>query len=302
MVRVKNNACVRRLAWKSLRANKTRNAAAILAIALTALLFTVLFTITMSINASFQESNFRMVGGYTHGSFKRLTPDQYDELKADPLIKAYGLHRFLGGAVDDCFAKTNVELHHWDQTAAKWSYCVPTNGAAPAEGSNEAATDLAVLQCLGIEPKIGTLFTVTLEIGGVTTEQTFALSGWWESDAVASAHIILIPESRVDEVLQELGYASPYVGLENGVGSWGLDVMLKSSRHIEADLVEILERHGYQSSDAAKNNYIDTGVNWGYTGAQLSAGMDGETVFILALMLAVILLTGYLVIYNVFRI
>ena len=85
MVRVKNNACVRRLAWKSLRANKTRNAAAILAIALTALLFTALFTITMSINASFQESNFRMVGGYTHGSFKRLTPDQYNQLSFYPV-------------------------------------------------------------------------------------------------------------------------------------------------------------------------------------------------------------------------
>ena len=302
MVNVKNNACVRRLARKSLRANKTRNAAAILAIALTALLFTALFTIGMSINASFQESNFRMVGGYAHGSFKRLTPDQYDALKTDPLIKASGLHRFLGGAVDDCFAKTNVEVHHWDQTAAKWSYCVPTNGAAPAEGSNEAATDLAVLQYLGIEPKIGTLFTVTLEIGGVTTEQSFALSGWWESDAAASAHIVLIPESRVDGVLQELGYASPYVGLENGVGSWGLDVMLKSSRHIGADLETILERHGFQSRNPSEGNYIGTGVNWGYTGSQLAAGLDGETVFILVLMLSVILLTGYLVIYNVFRI
>lgn len=302
MIRVKNNACVRRLAWKSLRANKIRNAAAILAIALTALLFTALFTIGMSINASFQESNFRMVGGYTHGSFKRLTPDQYDELKADPMIKAYGLHRFLGGAVNDCFAKTNVEVHHWDQTAAKWSYCVPTHGAAPAEGSTEAAADLAVLQCLGVEPKIGALFTVTLEIGGVTTEQTFALSGWWESDAAASAHIVLIPESRVDGVLQELGYSSPYIGLENGVGSWGLDVMLKSSRHIEVDLETILERHGYQSRDPSEGNYIDTGVNWGYTSSQLAAGMDGETVFILVLILSVILLTGYLVIYNVFRI
>ena len=81
MVRVKNSACVRRLALKSLRANRARNTAAVLAIALTSLLFTALFTITMSVNASFQESNFRMVGGYAHGSFKRLTPEQYDELK-----------------------------------------------------------------------------------------------------------------------------------------------------------------------------------------------------------------------------
>ena len=302
MVRVKNSACVRRLALKSLRANRARNTAAVLAIALTSLLFTALFTITMSVNASFQESNFRMVGGYAHGSFKRLTPEQYDELKTDPLIKEYGLHRFLGGAEDSCFAKTNVEIHHWDHKAAEWSYCVPTVGSVPAEGSSEAAADLAVLRYLGVEPEIGARFTVTLEIDGVATEQTFSLSGWWEGDAAAAARIILIPESRVDEVLRELGHTPPYTGLENGVGSWGMDVMLKSSRHIETDLETVLERHGYQNADATRDNYIGTGVNWGYTGARMAAGMDAQTVSILALLLFVILLTGYLVIYNVFRI
>ena len=182
MVKVRNDACIRRLAWRSLRANQARNTAAILAIALTALLFTALFTIMLSVNTSFQESNFRMVGGYAHGSFKKLTPEQYDELKTDPMIREYGLHRTLGAAADECFSKTNVELHYLDRTAAEWSYCTPEYGTAPAEGSDEAAADLAVLQYLGIEPEAGTRFTVRLEIGGAVTEQTFSLSGWWESD------------------------------------------------------------------------------------------------------------------------
>ena len=302
MVQVNNRRCVRQLAWKSLKGDRPRNIAAILAIALTALLFTALFTIAMSINDSFQESNFRMVGGYSHGSFNRLTPEQFEELKTDPLIRISGLHRFLDGAVDECFAKTNVELHHWDRTAAEWAYCVPAVGRAPAEGTDEAAADLTVLRCLGIEPEIGATFSVTLNIGGKTTEQRFTLSGWWEGDAAAVAHIILIPESRVDAVLNGLGFSSPYDGLENGIGMWNLDVMLKNARHIAADLEEILARHGYQNISPTEDNYIDTGVSWGYTGAQLSAGMDAQTVFLLALLLAVILLTGYLVIYNVFRI
>ena len=103
-------------------------------------------------------------------------------------------------------------------------------------------------------------------------------------------------------MLQEQGYAPPYTGLENGIGSRELYVMLKSSRQIGTDLETILERHGYQGTDASQDDYIGTGVNWGYTAARLAAGMDGETVFILVLLLGVILLTGYLVIYNVFRI
>lgn len=45
MLKVKNNKCISRLADKSFRANKTRNIIAVIAIALTTILFTALFTI-----------------------------------------------------------------------------------------------------------------------------------------------------------------------------------------------------------------------------------------------------------------
>ena len=77
MIRVNNGASVRRLAWKSLRANRARNRVAALAIALTALLFTSLFTILMSMNEGAQQADFRRVGGYAHGGFKYLTHAQY---------------------------------------------------------------------------------------------------------------------------------------------------------------------------------------------------------------------------------
>ena len=56
-----------------MRASRMRNLIAILAIGLTAVLFTALFTIALSINHSIQEANFRQVGGYSHGGFKYLT-------------------------------------------------------------------------------------------------------------------------------------------------------------------------------------------------------------------------------------
>ena len=69
-MKVSNGKCIRRLAWKSLMANRTRNLIAVLAIALTAVLFTSLFTIALSINEGIQQSNFRQVGGFSHGGFK----------------------------------------------------------------------------------------------------------------------------------------------------------------------------------------------------------------------------------------
>ena len=55
MMQVKNRACVRTIAVRSLRASKMRNRIAVIAIMLTTMLFTALFTIAISINDSFQQ-------------------------------------------------------------------------------------------------------------------------------------------------------------------------------------------------------------------------------------------------------
>ena len=80
MMQVKNRACVRTVAVRSLRASKMRNLIAVIAIMLTTMLFTALFTIAISINDSFQQSNFLMAGGDAHGSFKKLTEEQFQDL------------------------------------------------------------------------------------------------------------------------------------------------------------------------------------------------------------------------------
>ena len=73
MLNVPNKKCIRRLSDRSLKAAKTRNIIAVIAIALTTVLFTSLFTIGASINYSFQQQNFRQAGGDMHATFKNLT-------------------------------------------------------------------------------------------------------------------------------------------------------------------------------------------------------------------------------------
>ena len=299
-MKVSNGRTIRRLGWRSMRAAKTRNLIAILAIALTTVLFTSLFTIAMSINDGFQQSNFRQVGGFSHGGFKYLTEEQFNELKDDPRIDQWGVRRFLGMPTEVPFNKSHVEVSWCDANDAHWMYCDPIEGRLPEEGTDEAATDTAVLELLGIEPEIGAKFTLTFDVDGRTTTQTFTLSGWWERDEAIVASHVLIPESRVDAVLDEVGVTPP--GSNGMIGTWNLDVMLKSgSRHIEQDLSQILADHGYQS-ETAGDDYIDTGVNWGYTGAQLSDNLDPIVVAAIAAMLLLIIFTGYLIIYNVFQI
>lgn len=61
-MKVKNQGCIRRLSIKTVLASRKRNTIAVLAIALTALLFTSLFTIVLSINETNQGYQFRSVG------------------------------------------------------------------------------------------------------------------------------------------------------------------------------------------------------------------------------------------------
>lgn len=301
-MKVSNRKCVRRLSRRSLAANRTRNIVAIVAIALTAMLFTSLFTIAFSINEGFQQANFRQVGGYSHGGFKYLTEEQYNELKDDPLIAEHGLRRFLGMPREVPFNKSHVEIGYSDANEAKWTYCTPVEGRLPQEGTNEAATDTHVLELLGVEPKLGTTFTVTFDVGGHETTQTFTLCGWWDYDEAIVANHILVPESRVDAVLEEVGVTLP--AADGMTGSWNLDVMLASgARHIEADLNQILNNHGYESEEQSDDaSAIKTGVNWGYTGAQITENLDPTTTAAVVVVLVLILLTGYLIIYNVFQI
>ena len=263
MIRVKNRRAIANLSRKSLRANRSRNLVAVAAIALTTLLFTALFTIALSINAGFQQSNFRQCGGWNHGTFKYLTEEQFDTLKTDPAIQEWGLRRFLGMPQEIPFNKSHVEVGYSDAVQAHWMYCDPVEGRLPRAGTGEAATDTRVLELLDVEPKLGAKFTVSFSVDGRETTQTFTLCGWWEYDEAVVANHILVPESRVNAVLAELG-VDPNTSA-NREGSWGLDVMFSNSWNIEQKLMDILTRHGYQTeSVAAGDNYIPIGVNWGF--------------------------------------
>lgn len=300
-MKVRNRKIIRHLSWKSLSANRTRNIVAICAIALTALLFTSLFTIALSINEGFQQANFRQVGGYAHGSFKRMTEEQYNALKEDPLIAEQGVSRFLGAPSEPPFNKSITEIRSADENYAKFSFATPTTGRLPEEGTDEAAMDTSVLELLGVELELGKKITLTFDVGANSakqTTQTFTLCGWWEKDEAMPASEVFIPNSRVDEVLAEVGGVT-----DNMTGTWNMDVMLESgSAHIDADMQQILADNGYQSEDVAAANYIDYGVNWGYTGANLAENFDPTTAIFIVVMLLLILFTGYLIIYNVFQI
>ncbi len=296
-MKVSNQKCIFHISLKNMKATKARNLIAIIAIALTTLLFTALFTIIMSISKGFEQSNFRMVGSSSHGEFKRMTQAQYELLKEDAAIEEYGLRRIVGIGSSAELLKNYTEISFMDENTAKWGFNMPTTGHLPKEGTNEAAADTRVLKALKVPLELGTEFSITMDVDDTETTESFVLCGWWEYDVASPASNVLIPHSRVEEIFQKLNTQF----YDASIGSYMMTVMLKNSRDIAGELEEILARYGF-SSDRASENYIGIGVNWGYMSEGLLANLDAGSIVALVLMLLLIIFTGYLIIYNIFRI
>ena len=196
----------------------------------------------------------------------------------------------------------NQPLFYTPQFCQYLYFCTPVEGTLPQEGTGEAATDTHVLALLGVEPRVGAQFTmpITLDDGTAhprTIERTFTLSGWWEYDSAVSASNVLLPRSAAEEICALSG------GDRNSMtGAWNLDVMFKSSVGIRENLGTVLGNYGYQCTEAGKENYLSIGVNWGYTGDRITESFDPLTFAAIVVSLLLIIFTGYLIIYNVFRI
>lgn len=288
-----------------MKSTPARNIITILAIALTSILFTAIFTIAGSVVYSIEQANFRQVGGYEHGGFKSLTLDQVEELKDDPLIRQYGIRHVLGIARREPFNKSQVEVSYKDAQEAAFTFIEPIEGRLPKEGTNEAATDTTVLNLLGVPAELGEEFTLTIEVDGIETTETFTLCGYWEYDEATFANDVLLPESRVNEILDKLDI--PYA--DGTCGYYFLNMMFKNASNIEETLNTILNNHGYEaagdhmiSAHDPDGHYIRIGVNWGYLSAQYDNSVDFFTAAALVIVLLIIIFTGYLIIYNVFQI
>ncbi len=298
---VKNKGCIRRLAFRQLKAAKMRNIIAIFAIALTTLLFTSLFTISLSINASFEEYQFRQAGGYCHGTFKDVDESKQQALAAHKKVKAYGMRTVCGFIMEPPFAKIPAELSWMDDNCAKWSYVSPMEGRLPKE-KNEIAMDTLALEKLGIPAELGAEVELTYGIeskkGGIPEERTdsFTLVGFWEYDKLSPVHYMNVSQEYVKQA------EADYVAAGGVPFRSDMNVMLASSINIRGVMEGIDRDLGYQWEDREAENCVRIGVNWGYSASELGSSMDPAVVLAMAAFLLLVIFTGYLIIYNIFRI
>lgn len=288
-MRVKNRKLIWSLSVRSLLAARKRNWIAVIAIALTSLLITSLFTILLSVNASYQTYQFRQLGGYMHGTFKKVTPQQIEAISAHRLVREGGVRTVIGTATEGVFAKEAAEISYMDENCTRWSYATPTMGRLPATGK-EITMDTKTLELLGIQAELGAEIPLTYTLydgkqSGETVIDTFILVGWWDYDDLMPVHYINVSRDYVEQAKTESG---------TDAFRSDLNVMMASSADIRGQMERVDAELGYDAGNI--------GVNWGYTTAQLASGMDMGLLAAIAAFLLLVFMTGYLIIYNIFQI
>lgn len=296
MIRVRNKKIIMDLAKKNLQAKKRRNLIAILAIILTSILFTTLFTLGIGIIENIQQGMMREAGSSAHGVIKYVTDDVYEKIKGHPLIKEIGYKRMLADEVTNkTLAKRHTELWYLDDIALKQDFCELTHGHKPVT-DQEVIVDTDTLTSLGVSKEEGATFDLELVVHGKAENRSFVLAGWYESDPLAMSGMIITSKAYVEKHEAEL--RNTYQENQCITGSVNLDLSFNNSMSLRAKLDRVIIDSGYSILEQDQN-FIPSNVNWAYISTNGKG--DPTSIILVVSFLAMIILTGYLIIYNIFQ-
>lgn len=294
-----NSASIRKLSNRSLKNNHMRNFFAVLAITLTGILFTAVFSLLGGAMQMAQEQTMREIGGKFHAGLKAATTQQYEKVISDPLVKDSSYNIFI--AVADNIIKRQAEMRYLPmENALDDMFITLEEGHMPA-GEKDIIVDTFTLDELGLPYAMGEKIPLRFRFMGETVEDEFTLCGWYRGDAVAHASELFLSESYwmglkgsfTDEDFLQWGERHPE---DKSVGLMAVNLYFDNTHNLEEKIRTVIINAGYEPETE-----LAYGVNWAYMTSRLE-----ETEPFAALVLfgavAVILLTGYLIIYNIFQI
>ena len=293
---VNNKAYIRRLAKSILNANKSRRNILLLAIALTSILFTSLFSVALGLGKSMETQTMKTIGTISHGSFKELSDKDINILSKDKDIKEFSIREKVGILDDE---KISAELSYIDNNGFEWSLIEKVKGKFP-EKENDVFLDLATAKKLGYKGEIGEEIEVPFTIEKPYTgeiikkrSEKFIISGTFQNpiDSNVGVGQIYLSKAYVDK-------------LSLPENNNDVEVMLKNSFMIRDKLLKIAERNGYKVVDDPGNlsdKEIRIGVNFAYL-LSGDSSFDFNTFLPYLAFLILVMVAGYLIINNIFKI
>ena len=187
-----NQATINRLAKRSYRANKQRNVFVTIALFLTAFMITSVFSLGCSYFETYQMQQIRAIGTTADVAITSLSEEQYEELSRSSLVSVVGVSQRLGsidtsGMDDALLSITWIDETEWQE------HRVPTisdiHGDYP-QAKNEIMLPTWALRAMGIDdPQIGMNISLSYQLGTdyQYISDEFVLSGYYTDYSASRA-------------------------------------------------------------------------------------------------------------------
>ncbi len=296
---------IRNLVKKRILSSKKQNTIIIIAIILTSLLFTSVFTLSFGLVEQMEYSSLGKGDNNAHGAIKFLTQEQYKAIEKHPLIKEIGCEIIIGSILEEQ-SQQNTHTSNpkkpffsrmigADEIAISMYYATPLVGTVPQK-EYEILLDEDTLSWLGVPKKVGT--TVTLEFqleDGSLHKDDFVLSGYYKKDPRIQSVGIYTSLLYAQNLLSK----QPQSADSFATNSIQANIMFSNKHYIVKKLEKVIVESGY-SINESDSKYLSYDNNPAYI--DISNFTSPFTIAGALAFIALIILAGYLIIYNIFQI
>lgn len=263
------------------------------------MLFTAAFSLFIGMAQAAQESTMREVGTRCHAGLKEATVEQFEKISADQMVKKSDYNILLG--IAENFQMRQTEIRYMPFEDALPDYFIDLLDGHMPKDENEIVVDTIVMDAQKAKHALGEKITLQFPFMGETIKKEFSVSGYYKGDSINHASQVFVSEefwnalkgNLTAEDFKEWQKEHPE---DAGIGLLSVNLSFSNAKNIEEKVREVISRAGYEPG-----TQLDYGVNWAYMGNRLES-IDPFSYFLLAGAVGVILLTGYLIIYNIFQI
>lgn len=278
-----NKEVIKRITSKSLKTNKIRNVFAILAVVLTTFMISSVFSIGVSFIKNYKTMNLRIQGTTANAYLEKPTENQIRKIKELNLAEDIGYEINAGRVELESLSKNRTKIiikySNGDGFEKQTKPAISDiEGNYPTE-ENEVMASRKALEFLGkTDAKVGDSIKVLAKIDGKLVNKEFILSGIYTTyDIVQDTGYLLVSEKFISENSLSLeSNGTLFITLKESNKDTAPDILDK-----EVLLIKNQEfSYNYDISDDLSDTAIATAVILG-----------GIVLFII--------LSGYLLIYNV---
>lgn len=294
MLENNNKEIIKKLSDRSFKANKTRNLVSVIAIALTTILFTSLFTVGYSMLEAFDSYKAMEYGTNSHVQLQDVNKRQIEIIKKDSSVdkNSIGIMKNIGSLKNPEFSTQTVNLAVYDEKSLENAVNVEMIEGSLPKNNDEIVMPIEVLDMLKLPHKIGTEVKVIISKvkDGVSTDEKetfkFILSGYfgYKTATAIPLHDVYASEAFYNNYKEK-----------NEVAPTSLVFNFLDDNNLQARFDELIKKIQPYSGKAS--------INPVYLSKQGTTFKEMiKNILPIILIIALILLSGYLLIYNIFYI